>query len=102
MRGEHSACQLRVIRTIEASPIGLSVAKIPDRKETDKQTLNRGIAPLQAAGFPLLAGRDERANRWVFIGTSKFKTPPSFTFYSVIPQRAASSKPRTSAWATTT
>jgi hypothetical protein len=78
------------------------VAEIADRKETDKRTLNRGLEAFQVAGFTLPAVRDERATRWVFIGTSKFKTPPSFTFYSVIPQSAASSKPRIAAWITTT
>jgi predicted DNA-binding transcriptional regulator YafY len=79
MRGEHSACQLRVIRTIEASPIGLPVAKIADREETDKRTLNRGLEALQAAGFSLSAEKDERGNRCAFRETSKFRPFPPFT-----------------------
>ena len=53
MRGDQLARQLRIIRAIEASPGGLTVAEIAKREETGIRTIYRGLDSLQAAGFPL-------------------------------------------------
>ena len=79
MRGDQLARQLRVIRAIEASPNGLTVAEIAKREETGIRTIYRDLEALQAAGFPLYTERVEKANRWTFIDTFKFKTLPPFT-----------------------
>ncbi len=76
MRGDQLARQWRVIRAIEASPGGLTVAEIAKREETGIRTIYRDLEALQAAGFPLYTERVERATRWAFIDTFKFKIPP--------------------------
>ena len=79
MRGDQLARQWRVIRVIEASPGGLTVTEIAEREETGIRTIYRDLEALQAAGFPIFTERVERANRWAFIDTFKFKIPPPFT-----------------------
>ncbi len=79
MRGDQLARQWRVIRAIEASANGLSVAELAEREETGIRTIYRDLEALQAAGFPLYNERVERSNRWAFIDTFKFKIPPPFT-----------------------
>jgi hypothetical protein len=76
MRGDQLARQWRVIRAIEASPGGLTVAEIAKREETGIRTIYRDLESLQAAGFPLYTERVDRVNRWAFIDTFKFKIPP--------------------------
>jgi hypothetical protein len=79
MRGDQLARQWRVIRAIEASPNGLTVAEIAKWEETRIRTIYRDLEALQAAGFPLYTEKVERATRWAFIDTFKFKIPPPFT-----------------------
>lgn len=79
MRGDQLARQWRVIRAIEASSNGLTVAEIAEREETGIRTIYRDLEALQGAGFPLYTERVERANRWAFIDTFKFKIPSPFT-----------------------
>lgn len=76
MRGDQLARQWRVIRAIEASPGGLTVAEIAEREETGIRTIYRDLESLQAAGFPLYTERVDRVNRWAFIDTFKFKILP--------------------------
>jgi len=78
MRGDQLSRQWRVIRAIESSPNGLTVAEIAKREETGIRTIYRDLEALQAAGFPLYTERVERGNRWAFIDTFKFKIPPPF------------------------
>ena len=52
MRGDQLARQWRVIRAIEASPGGLTVAEIAEREETGIRRIYRDLEPLQAGGFP--------------------------------------------------
>jgi predicted DNA-binding transcriptional regulator YafY len=78
MRGDQLARQWRIIRAIEASPIGLTVNEIAEREETGIRTIYRDLEALQAAGFPLYNEKVERSNRWAFIDTFKFKIPPLF------------------------
>jgi hypothetical protein len=47
MRGDQLARQWRVIRAIEASPNGLTVAEIADREETGIRTIYRDLEALQ-------------------------------------------------------
>ncbi len=79
MRGDQLARQWRVIRAIEASPNGLTVAEVAQREETGIRTIYRDLEALQSAGFPLYTEKVEKANRWAFIDTFKFKIPPPFT-----------------------
>jgi predicted DNA-binding transcriptional regulator YafY len=79
MRGDQLARQWRVIRAIEASPSGLTVAEIAKREETGIRTIYRDLEALQAAGFPLYTEKVERASRWAFVDTYKFKIPAPFT-----------------------
>jgi len=79
MRGDQLARQWRIIRAIEASPNWLSVPEIAQRGETRIRTIYRDLEALQAAGVFLHAQRVQRASRWAFIGTCKFKTTPPFT-----------------------
>jgi predicted DNA-binding transcriptional regulator YafY len=79
MRGDQLARQWRVIRAIEASPGGLTVAEIAQREETGIRTIYRDLEALQEAGFPLYTEKVERATRWAFVDTFKFKIPAPFT-----------------------
>jgi predicted DNA-binding transcriptional regulator YafY len=79
MRGDQLARQWHIIRAIEASPNGLTVTEIAQREETRIRTVYRDLEALQEAGFPLYTEKVERANRWAFIDTFKFKISPPFT-----------------------
>jgi hypothetical protein len=79
MRGDQLARQWRLIRAIEASPNGLTVAETAQREETGIRTINRDLEALQTAGFPLYTEKIDWTNRWAFIGPFKFKIPPLFT-----------------------
>jgi len=79
MRGDQLVRQWRIIRAIEASPNGLTVTEIAQREEIGIRTIYRDLEALQAAGFPPYTKRVEKVNRWAFIGTFEFKTPPPFT-----------------------
>ena len=78
MRGDQLARQWRVIRAIEASPNGLTVAELAKREETGIRSIYRDLEALQTAGFPLYTERVERANRWAFIDTFKHKVTSPF------------------------
>jgi len=79
MRRDQVARQWRVIRAIEASPNGLTVAEIAKREDSGIRTIYRDLEALQAAGFPLYTERVDRPNRCGFVDTFKFRTPLSFT-----------------------
>ena len=79
MRGDQLARQWRIIRAIETSPSGLTVAEIAKREETGIRTIYRDLDALQVAGFPLYNEKVENANRWAFVDTFKFKIPAPFT-----------------------
>ncbi|MBM4305131.1 MAG: WYL domain-containing transcriptional regulator [Deltaproteobacteria bacterium] len=79
MRGDQLARQWRVIRAIEASTNGLTVAEIANREETGIRTIYRDLEALQSAGFPLYTEKVDKANRWAFVDTYKFKIPAPFT-----------------------
>ena len=79
MRGDQLARQWRIIRSIQASLNGLTVAEVAQRKETGALTIYRALEALQAAEFPLYTERVKRGNRWAFIDTFKFKIPPVFS-----------------------
>ena len=76
MRGDQLARQWRIIQANEASPNGLNAAEVAEREETGIRTIYRDLEALQAAGFPLYTERVEKANRWAFIHTFKFKISP--------------------------
>ena len=62
MRGDQLARQWRVIRAIEASPNGLTVAEIADREETGIRTIYRDLEALQ----PKCHAKAQRAPRETF------------------------------------
>jgi len=84
MRGDQLARQWLIIQPIEASPNGLTVTEIAQREEAGTRTIYRDLEALQAAGFPLYTERAEKANRWAFIDTFKFKIPLPFTVTELI------------------
>jgi predicted DNA-binding transcriptional regulator YafY len=84
MRGDQLARQWRIIRAIEASRSGLTVAELAKMESTGVRTIYRDLEAVMEAGFPLYTERVERANRWAFIDTFKFKIPPPFTLTELI------------------
>jgi len=62
MRGDQLACQWRVIRAIEASPNGLTVAEIAKREETGIRTIYRDLEALQ----PECHAKAQRTPREIF------------------------------------
>jgi hypothetical protein len=85
MRGDQLTRQWRVIRAIEASPNGLTLAEIAQREETGIRTIYRDLETLQAGGGSLYTERVDLANRWVFIDTFPSRTPPAFTLTEFMP-----------------
>jgi len=79
LRGDQLARQWRIIRSIEASPKGLTVAELARREGIGIRTIYRDLTALQEAGFPLYTEKMEGANRWAFVDSYKFKIPPPFT-----------------------
>jgi len=79
MRGDHLSRQCRVVRTIEASPNGLTLAEIAKREDSGILTIYRDLEALQPAGSLLYTERVARAKCWAFIAKPKFKIPPPFT-----------------------
>jgi hypothetical protein len=79
MRGDQSVWQWRIIQPIEADPNRLTVAAIGRQEETGFRAIYQDLEALQAAGFPLCTARVDRANRWAFKDTFKFKIPPPYT-----------------------
>lgn len=79
MRGDQLARQWRIIKSIEASGKGLTVAELAERENIGVRTIYRDLVALQEAGFPLYTERVERASRWNFIDSYKFRIPPPFT-----------------------
>ena len=73
MRGDQLSRQWRVIRAIEGSPNGLTVAEIAKREETGIRSIYRDLEALQSAGFPLYTERVDKANRCAFIDIFKLK-----------------------------
>lgn len=78
MRGDQLSQQWRVVRAIEASPNGLTVAEIAKQEETGIRIIYRDLDALQAAGFPLYTDRVGRSNRWTFIDILNFKISQNF------------------------
>ena len=67
MRGDQLARQWRVIRAIESSPNGLTVAEIAKREGSGIRTIYRDLEALQAAGFPYPCHvKAQRAPREIF------------------------------------
>jgi hypothetical protein len=75
MRGDRLGRKWRAIRANEANPKGLTVTEFAQREETGIRTIYRDLEAPQAGGFPLYTEQVERASRWAFIDTSKFKIP---------------------------
>jgi len=79
MRGDQLARQWRILRAIEASRTGLTVAEIASREDMAIRTIYRDLVALQEAGFPLYTEKVERSTKWSFVDTFKFKVPPPFS-----------------------
>ena len=79
MRGDQLARRGRIVKAIGPSPNGITVAEPGKGEETGIRTIYRDLEALQAAGFPLYTEKVERASRWAFSDTFKFKIPPPFT-----------------------
>lgn len=79
MRGEQLARQWRILRHIEASKNGMTVAEMADLEGIGVRTAYRDLEALQEAGFPLYYEKVDRINRWAFVDTYKFRVPQPFT-----------------------
>ena len=79
MRGDQLSRQWLVIGAIEASPNGLTVAEIAKREDSGIRTIYRDLEAFQTAEYSPSTKSVEKANRWAFIGTFKFKIPAPFT-----------------------
>jgi predicted DNA-binding transcriptional regulator YafY len=79
MRGDQLARQWRVLRAIEASPKGLTVAEIAHEEGVGLRTAYRDLEALQVAGFPLYTEKIEGTKRWAFVDTYRFRVPTPFT-----------------------
>ena len=79
MRGDQLARQWRILRHIESSGQGLTVAELAKLEGISLRTAYRDLEALQEAGFPLYTTRVERTNRWAFVDTYKFQVPQPFT-----------------------
>ncbi len=79
MRGDQLARQWRILRRIEASPAGLTVAELAQSEDISLRTAYRDLEALQAAGFPLYSEKIDRAQRWAFVDTYKFRMPQPFS-----------------------
>ena len=79
MRGEQLARQWRVLRLIEASQAGLSVAEITEETGISLRTVYRDLEALQEAGFPLYSEQVGQAQKWAFVDAFKFQLPQPFS-----------------------
>ncbi len=75
MRGDQLACQWRVIRAIEASSNGLTVAEISKREETGIRTIYRDLEALRAKCHPEAQGAPREIFRLVFPFLDSFLAP---------------------------
>lgn len=73
------ARQWRVLRLIEASQAGLSVAEITEETGISLRTVYRDLEALQEAGFPLYSERVGQAQKWAFVDAFKFQLPQPFS-----------------------
>ena len=79
MRGDQLSRQWRILRSIEASVNGLTVAEIADQEEVSIRTAYRDIETLEMAGFPLYCEKIDKTRKWFFVDTYTFKLPEPFT-----------------------
>lgn len=79
MRGEQLVRQWRILRTIEASRQGVTVAELAAAEGCHSRTIWRDLAAIQEAGFPLYSERDGSQNRYAFVEGYKFHFPVPFT-----------------------
>jgi len=79
VRGDQLARQWRILRRIEATSGGLTVAELADEEGISLRTVYRDLEALQEAGFPLYSEMVERSQRWAFVDTYKFQLPQPFS-----------------------
>jgi len=79
MRGDQLARQWRVLRHLESSAHGLTVAELAELENVANRTIYRDLETFQAAGFPIYYERVDQANRWAFVDTYKFQVPQPFS-----------------------
>ena len=79
MRGEQLARQWRILRHIEASTVGLTVAELADLEGVSLRTAYRDLEALQDAGFPLFSERRKNTQYWAFVDTYSFQVPQPFS-----------------------
>lgn len=84
MRGDQLSRQWRILRQIEVSTKGLSVADIAAAAGVPLRTAYRDLEDLQRAGFPLYNEHQSRASVWKMVDTHKAKTPMPFTLTELL------------------
>jgi predicted DNA-binding transcriptional regulator YafY len=84
MRGNQLTRQWRILRLIEASRNGLTVAEVNERVGGSPRTTYRDLDDLQNAGFPLYAESSKSGSRWKFVEDYKLKLPTPFTLTELL------------------
>ena len=79
MRGDQLTRQWRILRAIEASKQGVTVAELAAEEGCHSRTVWRDLAAIQAAGFPLYSEKDGFQSRYSFVEGYKFHLPVPFT-----------------------
>jgi predicted DNA-binding transcriptional regulator YafY len=79
LRGDQLARQWRILRTIESSKHGATVAQLAAEEDCHTRTIWRDLAAIQSAGFPLYSEKDGSTSRYCFVEGYKFHLPVPFT-----------------------
>jgi len=79
MRGDQLTRQWRILRAIEASKQGVTVAELAAEEGCQSRTVRRDLAAIHAAGFPLYSEKDGFQSRYCFVEGYKFHLPVPFT-----------------------
>ena len=80
VRGDQLTRQWRILRQIEVSKTGMTVAEIAESSGVSLRTAYRDLDDLQFAGFPIYPEKGEGGNRWKFVDTYKLKVPFPLTY----------------------
>ena len=79
MRGDQLARQWRLLKRIEASRQGLTVAGLAQYEEIPVRTAYRDLEALQEAGFPLYTENTDQGRLWLLMEDYALKLPQPFT-----------------------
>lgn len=69
--------QWEILRALESSQIGKTVAELAEELEANRRTVYRDVEDLVAAGFPLY--KEPGSPKWTVVDGWRFKVPPPFS-----------------------